>query len=407
MAKAKRSQKKKAAQPKSTKPKATNTKTTKKPTQKRSAKIKAVDQKPVGDSHADRRPDPKKTRKSAKRKSVKKKPQDTIDTKVSKAAADNINTKSEARPRRKTVPHCNELNGKQWIQNSISVWSDIRKTTEENRLKHPAMFPGVLVERLVETFLRPEGETVLDPFSGSGSTIVEVERLGKTGIGIELSPEFAKMGRRRLADLSSDLFTKRRTPQSTIHEASVADITQLIEPESIDLCITSPPYWDILNQRRTADYKDVRHYGNLDGDLGTIADYEQFLRSLQSVFSDVLTVLKPGAYYCVVLMDQRKKNRFFPLQSDFAQRMTEIGFIFDDLIIWNRQSEYNNLRPLGYPAVFRVNKVHEFVVLLQKPREGKTGTRNWNRWILPATDLHTSHELRGMSQEPDTTSSSA
>jgi hypothetical protein len=49
--------------------------------------------------------------------------------------------------------------------------------------------------------------------------------------------------------------------------------------------------------------------------------------------------------------------------------MTEIGFIFDDLIIWNRQSEYNNLRPLGYPAVFRVNKVHEFVVLLQKPRE--------------------------------------
>ncbi|MDG2358504.1 MAG: DNA methyltransferase [Planctomycetaceae bacterium] len=375
MAKAKRSQKQKAAKPKSTKPKATKPKK-KKPTKKRSAKIKAVAQKPVEESHAGRRPGPKKTRKSAKRKSVKTKPQDTVDTRVSKAADDNINAKPEVRPKRKAVPHCNELNGKQWIQNSISVWSDIRKTTEENRLKHPAMFPGMLVERLVETFLRPEGETILDPFSGSGSTIVEVERLGKTGIGIELSPEFTKMGRRRLADLSSDLFTKSRKPRSTIHEASVADIRELIEPESIDLCITSPPYWDILNQRRTADYKDVRHYGNLDGDLGTIADYEQFLRSLQSVFSDVLTVLKPGAYCCVVLMDLRKKNRFFPLHSDFAQRMTEIGFIFDDLIIWNRQSEYNNLRPLGYPAVFRVNKVHEFVVLLQKPGEGKTGTRN-------------------------------
>jgi len=149
MAKAKRSQKNKAAQPKSTKPKATNTKTKKKPTQKRSAKIKAVDQKLVENSHADRRPRPKKTRKKTKRKAAKKKQQDTIDTNVSKAADDNINTKSAARPRRKAVPHCNELNGKQWIQNSISVWSDIRKTTEENRLKHPAMFPGMLVERLV------------------------------------------------------------------------------------------------------------------------------------------------------------------------------------------------------------------------------------------------------------------
>jgi DNA modification methylase len=366
MAKAKRSQKK-AAKPKSAKPRATKKK---QPTKKKhSVKIKAVDQQPVEDEHAGHGPSPGKTRKNAKRKSAKKKQHGTPDTKVSKEANDNIDSDSEVRPKRKAVPHCNELNGKQWIQNSISVWSDIRKTAEETRLKHPAMFPGMLVERLVQTFLRPEEDRILDPFAGSGSTIVEVERLGKTGIGVELSPEFAKMGRKRLADLSSDLFAKSRKPRSTIHEASVADIKDLIEPESIDLCITSPPYWDILNQRRTADYKDVRHYGNLEGDLGTIADYEQFLSSLQSVFADVLTVLKPGAYCCVVLMDLRKKNRFFPLHSDFAQRMTEIGFIFDDLIIWNRQSEYNNLRPLGYPAVFRVNKVHEFVVLLQKPRE--------------------------------------
>jgi DNA modification methylase len=303
----------------------------------------------------------------------KKKPKIAGDTKATAkvkvtAAIGEESVAAEARPKRKAVPHCNELGGKGWIQNSISVWSDVRKTAEENRLKHPAMFPGMLVERLVETFLRPDGDRILDPFSGSGSTIVEVERLGKTGIGIELSPEFAAMGRNRLADVASSLFSKSNIPRSVIHEASVADITTLIEPESIDLCITSPPYWDILNQRRTADYKDVRHYGNLDGDLGTIADYEEFLDSLKTVFANVFTVLKPGAYCCVVLMDLRKKNRFFPLHSDFAARMTEVGYIFDDLIIWNRQAEYNNLRPLGYPAVFRVNKVHEFVVLLQKPR---------------------------------------
>ena len=366
MAKAKRSTKKTVSKPAAAKRASANKKT--KPKKKHATKIKAADQQPAAASNVSHVPGKKARRKVGKRKAATRKnlldePEATEST-----VAGDAPTEGETRPKRKAVAHCNELDGKRWIQNSISVWSDIRKTAEENRLKHPAMFPGMLVERLVQTFLRPDGERILDPFSGSGSTIVEVERLGKTGIGIELSPEFAKMGRKRLADISSDLFAKSHKPRSVIHEASVADITKLIEPESIDLCITSPPYWDILNQRRTADYKDVRHYGNLDGDLGTIADYEEFLESLQRVFADVLTVLKPGAYCCVVLMDLRKKNRFFPLHSDFAARMTEVGFIFDDLIIWNRQSEYNNLRPLGYPAVFRVNKVHEFVVLLQKPR---------------------------------------
>ena len=361
MAKAKRSTKKSVSKPAATKRGSAKKKS---PKRKHATKIKAADQHPATASKASHASGRKVKRNVTKRKAATKK--HLLDE--PEAAESNVAGDSGAKPKRKAVAHCNELDGKRWIQNSISVWSDIRKSSEETRLKHPAMFPGMLVERLVQTFLRPEGETILDPFSGSGSTIVEVERLGKTGIGIELSPEYAKMGRKRLAEISSDLFAKSNKPRSVIHEASVAEITKLIEPESIDLCITSPPYWDILNQRRTADYKDVRHYGNLDGDLGTIADYEEFLDSLQTVFADVLTVLKPGAYCCVVLMDLRKKNRFFPLHSDFAARMTEVGFILDDLIIWNRQSEYNNLRPLGYPAVFRVNKVHEFVVLLQKPR---------------------------------------
>ena len=264
---------------------------------------------------------------------------------------------------RKPVAHCNELDGKRWLQNSISVWSDLRKTPEENRLKHPAMFPGMLVERLIESFLRPEASVILDPFCGSGSTIVTAERLGKRGVGIELSPEYVALARERLSDQAPD-----GDAESVIHQASVSELHSLVERESVDLCITSPPYWNILNQRRTADYKDVRHYGNLDGDLGTIDDYEEFLSALCDVFADVFTTLKAGAYCCIIVMDLRKKNRFFPLHSDLASRLTDVGFIFDDLIIWNRQSEYNNLRPLGYPAVFRINKVHEFVVLMQKPR---------------------------------------
>jgi len=77
--------------------------------------------------------------------------------------------------------------------------------------------------------------------------------------------------------------------------------------------------------------------------------------------------MKPRAYCIVVVMDLRKKNKFYPFHSDVARFMEEIGFTYDDLIIWDRRHEYNNLRPLGYPAVFRINKVHEYLLIFQKP----------------------------------------
>lgn len=234
------------------------------------------------------------------------------------------------------------------------------------------MFPAVLVERLISAFLPPTGELILDPFAGSGSTVLCAHRMGKRGIGLELSPEYAKLANDRIIVTEEDASANGQPPGETgsaIVRASADDLLQHVIPGSVDLCITSPPYWNILNQRRTADRKTVRHYGNLDGDLGTIDDYHSFLQRLQSIFRDVLTTLKPGAYCCVIVMDLRKKSRFFPFHSDLASRLEEIGYIYDDLIVWNRQAEYNNLRPLGYPSVFRVNKVHEFVLLMQKPRE--------------------------------------
>ena len=57
---------------------------------------------------------------------------------------------------------------------------------------------------------------------------------------------------------------------------------------------------------------------------------------------------------------------FFPFHSDLATRMQALGFVYDDLILWDRRQEYNNLRPLGYPYRFRVNKVHEFLLIFQK-----------------------------------------
>ena len=274
---------------------------------------------------------------------------------------------------RKVPPRCNSLDGRRWIQNSISVWSDIRKSTEEMRLKHPALFPGQLVERLIESFLPRGPHRILDPFAGTGSTLVAAKNLGKSGVGLELSPAFCEIARRRLKTAESA--NSAAGSEVLLHEASVTRLSEFVAPNSIDLCITSPPYWNILTEERTAHRTPVRNYGNRELDLGTVPDYNDFLLALTEVFGQVLVSLKPGAHCCVIVMDLRKRDRFFPFHSDLATRLVEAGFIYDDLIIWNRQADYNSLRPLGYPAVFRINKVHEFILLFKKPAPQKKGRR--------------------------------
>lgn len=252
-------------------------------------------------------------------------------------------------------PRANELDGRNWTRLSISVWSDIRWTPEEQKLRHPAMFPSMLVERLLQCLTRSSDLRILDPFMGSGSTLVAARNQKRTGIGFEVYPHFIRLARQRLGR------------SGRIYRADAREINRHLKPESIDFCVTSPPYWDILTQKRTADYKQIRHYGEDGSDLGRIADYKLFLNELSGVFAQVFEVLRPGKYCVVNVMDLRKTNRFFPLHSDLAARMQRIGFLFDDLIIWDRRQEYNNLRPLGYPHVFRVNKIHEFLLIFQKP----------------------------------------
>ena len=260
----------------------------------------------------------------------------------------------------------NDLGGAEWTRASVSVWSDIRKTPEEAALKHPAMFPVSLVERVIGCFTRTTQLRILDPFTGSGSTLVAADRQGRYGIGFEVSEEYVALARRRLESGEDGA-----QGSYELHHASALRVPELLPRDSIDLCVTSPPYWDILSRRRTADFKATRDYAGSEADLSRMADYEEFVEGLGEVFDGVFEVLRPGAYCVVNVMDLRKKSRFFPLHSDLAARLAhpERGgrFIYDDLIIWDRRADYNNLRPLGYPAVFRVNKVHEFLLIFRKP----------------------------------------
>lgn len=220
------------------------------------------------------------------------------------------------------------------------------------------MFPAALAGRLIECFTQ-RGMVVLDPFVGIGSTLLAAKQTGRRGIGIELNPAYAEIARQRLK--TKGLFDAEEEVECEVHTGDARRLLDFVPAGSVDLVVTSPPYRNILLEKRTADYNPVRHYGDEDNDLGKIADYNQFLEELQKIFALVYETLRQGGYCCVVVMDIRKKDRFYPYHAELAWKMQDIGFVWDDLIIWDRRQEYNNLRPLGYPHVFRINKVHEYV----------------------------------------------
>jgi DNA modification methylase len=237
-----------------------------------------------------------------------------------------------------------KLNGKDWLRCSISVWDDIAKTAEERSMRHPAMFPTALTDRLIRIFYRRQQGLVLDPFLGSGSTLCSAYRYGIPSVGFEITEEYLELAKKRFDQMAGDALYYPRL---------IADDARTMEnylnPESVGLCITSPPYWNILRRRRSADGKAVRYYGEDSTDLGNIDDYQVFLDSLASVFRQVYSCLAPGAYCLVVVMDIRKGPRFYPLHMDLTAVMEQLGFLLDDIIVWDRRQEYNNLRPLGYP----------------------------------------------------------
>lgn len=275
-------------------------------------------------------------------------------------------TKPEGRPNKK--PRLNDLDGRTWTRYSISVW-DIAKTPKEVKLRHPAMFPLELCKRLIEIYTK-KGDVVLDPFLGSGSTIVAAKDLERVGIGVEVNPEYVKLVKKRL---SQQKLTQTNVKEPKVYLDDAINIDKILPKESVDFVLTSPPYWSIHKRKRTADYKESRPYSELKEDIGNIEDYSAFFKTLGKIFLGVHKVMKPGKKCVVIVMDIRVKSDFFPFHIDVIDKMKKLGFILDDIIIWDRKQEYSNLRPLGYPYVFIVNKIHEYILIFSKKKKSEGG----------------------------------
>jgi DNA modification methylase len=94
-------------------------------------------------------------------------------------------------------------NHKAWFQ---QVWSGLPGASTKH---HPAPYPLELAERLIRMFSFV-GDTVLDPFGGTGTTSLAASRVGRNSVSVELDQEYFEHLEGRLADAGRDFFSKAR-----------------------------------------------------------------------------------------------------------------------------------------------------------------------------------------------------
>lgn len=96
-----------------------------------------------------------------------------------------------------------DITGEEFTSWSNSLWKI--KPESATKIGHPAPFPTDIPYRCIKYFSFI-GSTVFDPFSGSGTTLIEAERLNRKGVGIELDDKYFKLACNRIQGESSTLF---------------------------------------------------------------------------------------------------------------------------------------------------------------------------------------------------------
>jgi DNA modification methylase len=214
---------------------------------------------------------------------------------------------------------------------------------------HPARFIPELPEKYIKLFSHL-GETVLDPFCGSGTTNVVASQLGRNSIGIDINPYSTQLTTDRLKDPDVE--------NGTRHQVINSDSRQIMKriPEgSIDLVVTSPPYFDVV---------DYKHEG--PDQLGNLHNYQDFISAMRKSFLEMLRILKPGGYCVVNTQDLFKKSEKCPIHSDYIQLGRELGFEIVNVNIYILNYSTGGRLVFGYPKSYYPKNDHEYVIIMRK-----------------------------------------
>lgn len=204
-----------------------------------------------------------------------------------------------------------------------------------------------------------EYDWVLDPFLGSGTTLIECRRLNRNGIGIELNPCVAEKAKELIEKEPKEPVI---TTEVLVGDSSVVDIGATLKYHGVDhvqLIIMHPPYHDIIK------------FSDDSRDLSCAPSVEEFLRMFGRVVDNVTPYLENGRYLVVVIGDKYSKGEWIPLGFYCMQEVLKRNFQLKSIIVKNfeeTRGKRNQKELWRYRALvggFYVFK-HEYILLFRK-----------------------------------------
>ncbi len=267
--------------------------------------------------------------------------------------------------------HINCLTAKEWLKSQIGVWQffyekrDIRKKD-----LHPATFPISLSNKIIKLFSH-EGELVVDPFVGSGTTLLSSQDLNRNAVGFDLQEEYIDLCKDRL--IQENLLNSSK--QIAVHDDAL-NIPLYFENNTISLIWTSPPYANLLNRKRknksrrdrkNDQYLKVEQYSQDPRDLGTMSP-DNYTKEIGDIFENIYPLLKPKGHCVINVPDMWWENKRITIHVSIIQELRKRGYELRNTIIWDRTNIVNRIGIFGWPSNYiTMGTTFEYLLDFWKP----------------------------------------
>ena len=257
----------------------------------------------------------------------------------------------------------NDLNLNRWKEYNDdltdSLWLIDRR---DHSGVHTAGYWGNFIPQIPNQMMKrytKKGDWVLDTFAGSGTTLIEGQRLGRNTIGVELQHRMVEHAKKLVAAESNKHDVTVDVIEGDSTTINYKALLKKYGQTSVQLVIMHPPYFDIIK------FSDDVH------DISNASSVDVFITMLGTIAANAAQVLDQGRYLVIVIGDKYAQGDWIPLGFQTMNEVMQRGFSLKSIIVKNFEEtagKRNQKELWRYRALvggFYVFK-HEYIFLFKK-----------------------------------------